>query len=150
MSPTAEQISQATKTGSPSQIVEALEYILEYQHSACYAVHAIYSESVLQSLLNESYPVIICRGWYYNGQRNGGHAWLIIDYRWNTSINDYEYVLLDPSPVNSGKIYALTYEAICNGENAIDPNEKDNGIWESVVVYEKGNYSNFIHWPGVS
>ena len=148
MSPTAEQISAATLGGYPSDTAAALEYILEYQHSAYGVQYKIYSESVLRSLLDDSNPVIISRGRYSleSGFRWDGHAIVAIDYYYDTEINNYVYVILDPWPVNEGDVKFKTYSEICREID--DENNTIVHIWDGVTVYQKGNYSNTIDWQG--
>ncbi len=109
----------------------------------------IYSESVLRELLDNDNPVILYRGEYNNSnERLSGHSVIIYDYHWDSSHSIYLYDIFDPAPVNVGSSYARSYQSICNGRNQGYPTETtDNGVWESIVVYEKGNYTNTIPWP---
>lgn len=146
MSPTTEQINQATQTGSVYHTKEALEYILDYQHPVYAAENKIYSETVLRSLLDYSNPVIITRGKYPDlggGSRDGGHAMVIIHYYYDSSKSDYVYVVLNPEPVNVGSVERKTYSEICR-----ETEQDIIHIWDGIVVYQKGNYANTIDWQG--
>ena len=114
----------------------------------CYSAKKIYSEEVLQSLLDESYPVRISRGVYDNsGNRTSAHASVITNYYWDSAINEYVYVIFDPSPVGQGRIRNWTYEAICDGSSTTP--RTDNGIWDRVIVYKKGDYTNTMDNPSI-
>lgn len=141
LAPTQNQITSATETGTSRETKTALSYILSY-NNIYNADWVIYEESVLQAMLDESYPVIILRGWYdNNGKRNGGHYTVIYDYHWDLTQNEYLYDIYDPG--NGGSSYSRTYESICNGRT----DGKDTGIWESIVVYKVGLYNNTVDSP---
>ena len=60
------------------------------------------------------------------------------------------YEIFDPWASNVGDAYSRSYQSICDGRNpAFDGDVTDTGIWESIVVYEYGDYLNTITWPGV-
>ena len=148
LNPTSEQIYISTGGGTIFQAQSAVSYILGSDD--VYAEYKrIYSESTLRSLLDAGTPVIISRGWYSGGTRDGGHDVVIYDYYWDSNTGACMYNILNPSPVGSGRTYSQSYQSICDGRNPISKEDvKDNGIWESVVVFKVGNYPNTILWPG--
>ena len=141
LTPTPDQIQSASQLGTVSETHTALSYILSSDNIYS-AAWKIYSEPVLQSMLDTSYPVIIARGWYDdNGERESGHATVIYDYHWDSTANEFVYDIFDPW--NGGSSYSRTYESICNGRT----DGVDTGIWESVVVYKVGPYNSTINFP---
>jgi hypothetical protein len=146
--PTDDNIVTATDGGTTYETKEALRYIIGSDY-LYYTEYRIYTEKTLRALLDASTPVIISRGWYGEDGRNSGHSVVIYDYYWDSTLQAYMYKILDPSPVGVGSTYSRSYASICNGKNTISLSEmSDNGIWESVVVFCKGDYTNTINWPG--
>ncbi len=146
--PTSIQMANANNGGTVGETESALEYILGSDN--CYSIWGyIYSETTLRGLLDSTNPVIILRGWYNaSGARQGGHYVVIYDYYWDANNGMYMYKIFDPWDPNVGKAYSKSYQSICNGRNpAFDDEEVDSGIWEGIVVYEKGDYLNIISWP---
>ncbi|MBO4860157.1 MAG: RICIN domain-containing protein, partial [Clostridia bacterium] len=148
-SPTNTQISNANQPNTVGGTEDALEFILG-SDNVYSKWEKIYSESTLRSMIDNNNPVIISRGWYrIDGTRNGGHDTIIYGYHWDEVYNIYVYDIYDPSPVNIGSSYYRSYQSICNGNSpAIPTDPNDNGIWEGIVVYEIGPYTNTIDWPG--
>ena len=109
----------------------------------------IYDENTLRSLLDNSNPVIILRGWYdYNYTRKGGHFVVIYTYYFDSTNKVYLYNIFDPWTVNVGANYSRSYQSICNGRNkAFSSDMSDTGVWEGIVVYKKNDYLNKIPWP---
>ncbi len=152
LNPSAEDIEKTwrrpngdTFGGTVVESEEALEYLTGLP---CYsASYKIYSESTLRSILDSGYPVRISRGTYdiASEERLSGHATVIESYYWDASSNNYIYVIYDPWPVNQGRYLYYTYDRICR-ENI---SASEQTIWESIVVYQKGNYTITIDWPGV-
>lgn len=71
------------------------------------------------------------------------------DYVWDTTYDMYVYDIYDPAPVGTGSSYYRSYQSICNGNSpAIPTDPNDNGIWEGIIVYKTGPYTNTIDWPG--
>ncbi len=78
----------------------------------------------------------------------GGRYVVIYDYYWDAIRNMYLYKIYDPWNVNVGDAYERSYLSICNGrQKAFSADVSDTGLWEGVVVYEKGDYTNTIMWP---
>ena len=99
-------------------------------------------------MLDNNNPVMLARGLYDNNIRIGGHFIIVYDYHWDSTNNIYLYDIFDPAPVNSGRSYARSYQSICNGRNpAFSTDERDSGIWEGIVVYQVGDYTNTINYP---
>jgi len=150
VSPTATQITNANVDATVGETEQALEYILG--SSNVYSNWGvIYSESVLRTLLDNNNPVIILRGWYdSSGTRTGGHYVVIYDYHWDSTNGLYVYDINDPWAPNVGECYSRSYQSICNGRApAYASDRTDTGIWEGIVVYQSGNYTNTVSWPGV-
>ena len=144
--PSDEQISEANDPADVSQTARSVERLLGSDN--CYSIWGeIYSESVLRSLLDSSTPVVALRGWYNNDIRSGGHYVVIYDYYFDNSLGTYMYNIFDPSPVNVGSSYSKSYQAICNGRNGLTFQEIDSGIWEGIVVFEVGAYTETIAYP---
>ena len=146
--PTSTQIANSNQSATVGETEKALEYILS--SSNIYSKWGkIYNESTLRSLLSSSNPVVILRGWYdssYN--RQGGHYVIIYGYHWDSTHGVYLYHIYDPWPVNTGASYSQSYQSICNGRNpAFSGDMTDTGVWEGIVVYERGSYTNTINWP---
>ena len=147
--PTAEQIAQSNETNDLTGTKNILNFILGSSMAYC-QWHKIYSESNLRAMIDANNPVIIARGWYSsNGDRNGGHDTIIYGYHWDTTYDMYVYDIYDPAPVGTGSSYYRSYQSICNGNSpAIPTDPNDNGIWEGIIVYKIGPYSNTIDWTG--
>ena len=143
--PTAEQIAAATKPADVSETERALEYILKGQYDAYSVDYKIYSELVLQNMLDYSGCIIILRGLYsQSNNRWTGHYICIRSYYWDENLSDYVYVIYDPAPMNEGDIYIFTYEEICCSTH----NESYRWIWECIVTYKEANYLQTIDWIG--
>ena len=140
-SPYPEEIEAANGDGTNGQTEMALEFILKSDN--VYSTYfKIYSEAALRAMLDAGSPVIVSRGWYdSNNERNGGHSTIIYSYYWDSTYNVYMYNIYDPSPVNTGSSYSRSYQSLCNGRKG---DISDRGIWEGVVVYKIGNYTNTI------
>ena len=150
MFPSEVEIDDSYEGGSLDHTKWALEYILGTD-SIYIGDHQIYDEETLRSILDTNCPVIISRGWYENGQRDGGHSTVICGYIYNADADTFMYEIFDPWPVNIGDVYFRTYAWICDGSTTeTDAGTNDNGIWESVVLLQSGDYTNTIPWPGVS
>lgn len=151
LNPTDDQLSAAKRGGTIYDLEKALEYMIGFDN--VYAGHGqIYSETVLQSLLDENNPVIVLFGRYKDdGSRKNGHFLVINDYFWNSELGCYVYEIYDPLPLGTGSIYAKTYASICR-ELVYEEDEETPllAIWESIVVFEHGDYRNTTSWLGLS
>ena len=147
--PSASEIESATDAGRPVEAMQALAYITG-RNDVFFASGMIYDEATLRSLLDYSIPIIIYRGWYKGSVRTGGHVTVICGYSWDSEEQLYRYRIVDPWPVNDGCSYYRSYKWICNGgDGTAVYDDKDDGIWESVILYKVGDYDNTINWPGV-
>ena len=93
--------------------------------------------------------MIILRGYYINGIRNGGHYTVIYGYHWSTSAGCYLYDICDPGPVNVGNSYSGSYTWISRGIAGYNLENDTPYIWDGTVVLENSVYLNMIDWPGV-
>jgi len=148
LNPTSAQISAANQPASPNQCEVAAELLTGYE---CYSETQmrIFTEYALQTLLVDDFPVIVFRGWYNESGRNGGHATVVYDYYYDSTTGVYWYKIFDPWDVNTGTMYDRTYASLCNGRVGRNTQGDivDDGIWESIIVYERGNYAPTIAWP---
>lgn len=120
----------------------------------------IYSEDTLRRFIDDGNAVVILRGWYPNGvNRDGGHFTCIVGY--TTVFVDgelqYRYYLYNPWPnpkptpwdspiITTGQVFIVSYEWICNGQNALSEKDwaPDKGAWDGVVVVNTSYASNTI------
>ncbi len=145
--PSWQQINEANKTATCEGVERTLEYLLGAENVYSRDGY-IYSEEVLQELLDASNPVIILRGEYDNyGYRESGHFIVIYDYYWDSSYGCAFYRIFDPWMVNEGNAYSKSYAALCNGRDAVVNEERDNYLWEGVIVCQYGDYLKTIPGP---
>lgn len=142
LNPTQDEINAVMQGGLPYETELLLEYLLGSM-DVYSAENRIYSEETLQSLLNNSIPVIIGRGEYINGVRQEGHATVIISCSRNDDLDSYDYEIMDPSPVGFGRTYWLTYDEICHDEST-------NVTWDRIVVIASGDYLDTIPSPNLT
>ncbi len=141
--PTNAQILNATDGGTVQETEAALEYILHDEYDIYSSSFGIYTEPVLQGILDTGAPIEIHRGFYYGSVRDGGHAVMIRDYYYDIVLLDYVYIIYDPWAVNVGSIYELTYDELVDERNSLN-----NGyVWESVITYREGAYNNITQSP---
>ena len=150
LTPTDEQIEESNYRGSSLKMESAIDYILGSADTYS-ANWSIYSEETLRSLLDAGNVVIITRAWCDdNGESNSSHATLIYDYWFDSENGDYAFGIMDPGPVGIGSIYSRSYAWICNGRNGDFPTDtEDTGVWCDIVVFQIGDYTNTIPWPGL-
>ena len=121
----------------------ALQYV-SGRTDVHYECWRIYDEGTLQSLLNQSVPVIICRARYENGTRENGHAWVIIGYEVDEEDRTW-YHMLDP--FFTDYVQKHSYQWISTGNSEVGE-YVDHHLWDGIVVYQVGNYDQTIDWLG--
>ena len=145
LQPTNTQITNSTDVALPKETAKALEYITG-RTDVFYYSGKIYEEDTLRALLDYSVPIIICRGWYFPYGRDGGHVTVICGYSWDSAEQAYKYRIIDPGTEN-GEEYYRSYAWICNGNNGTAGYDvPDPGIWDSVVGFKVGDYSDTIDY----
>ena len=55
------------------------------------------------------------------------YGYVIID-------NDYWYLIRDPLPEDYGSSYLMSFEKLCNGQNALPGEETDVLLWEGSIL----------------
>ena len=152
--PSSGQLAQANKIASVPQTVDSLEFLLDYSVD-CYGVFGeVYSESILQSLLdsnNSNNPIIIGFGYYIVNtitnqivERVGGHMVVVYDYHWVETEEAYVYDIFNPLPVNVGQTYSNSYQDISTRIVEVQNDLALVSLWEACVLRSVGDYSNTI------
>ena len=161
--PTKGQIAAAIFGGSADAEALAINYLLGMDKNNNVKAYAtkpehIYSKAVLQSLLDDGYPVLINRGEYEDGVRVGGHASVIYDYFQDEETGQILFTIYDPWPQASnnssgGQIYHKSYEWICNSMEFSNADSAGiiGKVWDSAVVFMYcDQYSNTKRFDFVS
>lgn len=145
--PTDNEVAAVTFGGSSDAEALAINYLLgldKNNNQRAYATKSehIYSKAVLQSLLDDGYPVLINRGTYIGGERVGGHASVIYDYFRDETTGQILFSIYDPWPQASdnspgGQIYHKSYEWICDSTVFLDDDNYGiiGRVWDSAVVF---------------
>lgn len=139
-----------------SETEEILAYAIgaESTHKTYAYGNKIYSESALQNMLDQGYPIILLR-YHYSIDTNllvGGHAVVIHSYEWNDEQGDWMYTVYNPYPLTTGAIETFTYTELCQGQKFLDVDDSDekvlvNYLWEGVVVFKVDGYDDTIDCP---
>ena len=135
--------------GNITQIEQALEYIMG-DNNVYSAAGQIYDEQTLRSLLDDSISIVLLQGFYSEiyGAIDG-HAMVVADYYWDSSVGKYKYVVFDPWEVGEGDVYSWEYtRLLCSDMGFYEGYGVCQYIWDGIVVVEEGDYLNTISWPG--
>lgn len=152
--PSATQVANASSsTGTVTNIKDSIEYILG-DKNVYGAEYKIYSESTMRSLLDIGNPIIALIGEYkteQNIERKSGHAVIVYSYHFDETSNKCIFDIYDPLPVNEGKYIQKDYNDLCRGNYSISGAQTGTiSVWEAIVIYKAGSYSDTIAWVGIN
>ena len=108
----------------------------------------IYSKDNLLRFLDDGYVVLAGRGYYsdindFNSLEFGPN---ILVYGYVTIGSEYRFMVRDPSPLNEGSSYMMSYEKLCSGRNHQGDEEMDEGVWQSSVVVNTSYDENVLKY----
>ena len=107
----------------------------------CTEFGTILTENALSSYLDDGHAVAIHRGLYMsddvNSARIDGHALLISGYITVDGVK--KYMVLDPLPVNEGKIVWMTYNEIVSSKDGIK-----RYFWDAVIAEDTSYFYDTI------
>ena len=86
-----------------------------------------YTKNQVISFLNSGNVIFVSR---FAGDQ--GHSILI--YGYVTIDGGYWFLIRDSLPVDYGESYLMSYEKLCNGQNALATEEADPCTWEDSIV----------------
>ena len=144
--------SEINDGGTIVEIMLAIEYYISTVPGASLNLvnthNKIYTESTLMEFLNDGYVVAISRGWYSDihdaDSKQYSHATLLIGY---VELNgEIWFIVHDPSPVDIGETYFISYEKIVNGRDAQNGEIPDTGVWTDCVVVDTPYCHNTIDY----
>ena len=95
-----------------------------------------FTESQILSRLEQGQPIYVIRGVNYidsfGESRFSGHAMIVYGY---VSIDgDNIYLIRDPLPEDYGSSYFMSFEKMCNGNNALAWESPDDCFWNGSIV----------------
>lgn len=137
--------------GNIIQAAQAAEFYSNNTLDYVYHNRAIYSEATIQQFIDDGVPVFVARVWLDEpddpSSINGGHSTVIFGYTWNEQAQRFDYLIRDPWPVDQGETVVMSYAKLCNGEHPAAGEDKDPGVWLSVVTQDTAYDHATIPWP---
>lgn len=144
---------EVNEGGTVVEAKDAMQYYISNISGASYSlyhgIYKTYSEETLRRFLDDGHVIYIGRSEYTdirdpNSATAIGHSMLI--YGYVKDDNGYRFLIRDPSPVNQGSSYYISYQKIYNGRNNKPWEDFDRYIWDAFAVHETSYMNNTVNY----
>ena len=137
-------------TGNLSETLQAINYYISNINGAnidtVIKEYAIYSEKTLLRFLDDEHVVLVARSFYedMNNASTKGTGHIILIYGYVIIDAQVWFLVKNPEPINTGKMYMISYNNLYNGNDTIQNETQNNYIWEASIVVNTSYANNTI------